>query len=79
MTHIYFLIGARNRLLVTLQWLVDYITFSRGARLIAGSDPASEQRSARGGHGFAGCDPAANGAGSAHVDRFNPRPAHSQT
>ena len=79
MTHIYFLIGARNRLLVTLQWLFDYITFSRGARLIAGSDPASEQRSARGGHGFAGCDPAANGAGSAHVDRFNPRPAHSQT
>src|SRR5206468_3870730 len=37
MTHIYFLIGGRNRLLVTLQWLFDYITFSRGARLIAGS------------------------------------------
>src|SRR2546427_11261016 len=32
MTHIYFLIGARNRLLVTLQWLFDYITFTRGAR-----------------------------------------------
>ena len=72
MTHIYFLIGGRNRLLVTLQWLFDYITFSRGARLIAGSDPASEQRSARGSHRFAGCSPAASGAGGAHVD-------HSQT
>ena len=42
--HIYFLIGARNRLLVALQWMFDYISFSRGARLIVGSDPASEQR-----------------------------------
>jgi len=72
MTHIYFLIGGRNRLLVTLQWLFDYITFSRGARLIAGSDPASERRPAWGGHGFAGCGPAATDAGGAHVD-------HSQT
>ena len=42
--HIYFLIGARNRLLVALQWMFDYVAFSRGARLIVGSDPASEQR-----------------------------------
>ena len=79
MTHIYFLIGARNRLLVTLQWLFDYITFTRGARLIAGFDPVAEQHSAWGGDGFAGCRPAASGAGSAHVGRFNRRPARSQT
>jgi NADH dehydrogenase len=42
--HVYFLIGARNRLLVALQWLFDYVSFSRGARLIVGSDPAAEQR-----------------------------------
>jgi NADH:ubiquinone reductase (H+-translocating) len=42
--HIYFLIGARNRLLVALQWTFDYLSFSRGARLIVGSDPAAEQR-----------------------------------
>jgi len=42
--HVYFLIGARNRTLVALQWLFEYSTFSRGARLIVGSDPAAEQR-----------------------------------
>jgi NADH dehydrogenase len=42
--HIYFLIGTRNRVLVAMQWMFDYLTFSRGARLIVGSDPASEQR-----------------------------------
>ncbi|MDB5985444.1 MAG: FAD-dependent pyridine nucleotide-disulfide oxidoreductase [Nevskia sp.] len=36
--HVYFLIGARNRTLVALQWMFSYITFSRGARLIVGSD-----------------------------------------
>jgi len=41
--HIYFLIGARNRVLVALQWMFDYLTFSRGARLIVGSDPDAEQ------------------------------------
>ena len=74
LTHIYFLIGARNRLLVTLQWLFDYITFSRGARLIAGSDPASEQRSAWGGDGFAGRRAAASSVGSHHGGRFNRPP-----
>jgi NADH:ubiquinone reductase (H+-translocating) len=32
--HIYFLIGFRNRVAVTLDWLWAYITFQRGARLI---------------------------------------------
>ncbi len=41
--HIYFLIGTRNRVLVALQWMFDYLSFSRGARLIVGSDPAAEQ------------------------------------
>ena len=41
--HIYFLIGARNRLLVAMQWAYSYITFGRGARLIVGSDAAEAQ------------------------------------
>ncbi|MDB5976227.1 MAG: pyridine nucleotide-disulfide oxidoreductase family protein [Nevskia sp.] len=43
--HIYFLIGTRHRLLVTLQWLFNYFSFSRGARLIVGSDPALDAAS----------------------------------
>lgn len=34
--HIYFLIGFRNRLAVTIDWAWSYITFERGARLITG-------------------------------------------
>lgn len=34
--HIYFLIGFRNRIAVTLDWLWSYLTFERGARLITG-------------------------------------------
>jgi NADH dehydrogenase len=34
--HIYFLIGFRNRVLVTLDWLWSYATLERGARLITG-------------------------------------------
>jgi NADH dehydrogenase len=32
--HIYYLIGARNRFIVALDWAWDYATFQRGARLI---------------------------------------------
>lgn len=32
--HIFFLIGFRNRITVTMDWLWSYITFERGARLI---------------------------------------------
>ncbi len=32
--HIYFLIGFRNRLIVFINWVWSYITFSKGARLI---------------------------------------------
>ena len=32
--HIYFLIGFRNRLMVFINWLWSYMTFSKGARLI---------------------------------------------
>jgi NADH dehydrogenase len=32
--HIYFLIGARNRAIVALDWLWEYVSFRRGARLI---------------------------------------------
>jgi NADH:ubiquinone reductase (H+-translocating) len=34
--HIYFLIGFRNRLAVTLNWCWNYFTFQRGTRLITG-------------------------------------------
>jgi len=35
--HIYFLIGLRTRVLVMVQWLWNYLTFQRGARLITGA------------------------------------------
>jgi NADH dehydrogenase len=34
LVHIYFLIGARNRLAVAFKWVWDYVTFQRGVRLI---------------------------------------------
>ena len=34
LAHIYFLIGARNRFVVAINWLWSYLTFQRGARLI---------------------------------------------
>ncbi|MFM9976145.1 MAG: NAD(P)/FAD-dependent oxidoreductase [Beijerinckiaceae bacterium] len=34
--HIYFLIGFRNRLAVTISWAWNYVTFQRGTRLITG-------------------------------------------
>jgi NADH dehydrogenase len=40
--HIYFLIGFRNRLAVTLDWAWSYITFERGARLITGDVAAAK-------------------------------------
>jgi len=41
--HIYFLIGFRNRIAVSLDWLWSYLTFERGARLITGSIDAIPQ------------------------------------
>ena len=32
--HIYFLIGFRNRLVVAMNWMWNYLTFQRGTRLI---------------------------------------------
>ena len=34
LVHIYFLIGLRRRFVVAINWLWDYLTFQRGARLI---------------------------------------------
>jgi NADH dehydrogenase len=39
--HVYFLIGWRNRLVVSLNWAWSYLTFERGARLITA--PAQEE------------------------------------
>lgn len=43
--HIYFLIGFRNRILVTLDWLWSYVTLERGARVI--TESAGRARDAR--------------------------------
>lgn len=42
--HIYFLIGIRNRFVVAITWLWNYITFQRGARLITHPERAEEPR-----------------------------------
>jgi len=34
--HVYFLVGFRNRFAVGAQWLWNYLTSERGARLIIG-------------------------------------------
>jgi NADH dehydrogenase len=39
MAHIYFLIGFRNRIAVTLDWLWAYFTYKRGSRLITDQPP----------------------------------------
>jgi NADH dehydrogenase len=39
--HIYYLIGFRNRFVVALSWLWNYITFQRATRLITGMSGAS--------------------------------------
>ncbi len=44
--HVWFLIGFRNRLVVTLSWLWSYLTFERGTRLITGGDPEPRRRPA---------------------------------
>lgn len=41
--HIFFLIGFRNKITVTLHWMWQYLTFQGGMRLITGSIPASPQ------------------------------------
>ncbi len=40
--HIWFLIGFRNRFVVALNWVWNYLTFQRGTRLIVGSDEPLE-------------------------------------
>ena len=42
--HIYFLIGFRNRIAITLDWIWSYVTLERGARLIIGDAPVSASR-----------------------------------
>jgi NADH dehydrogenase len=39
--HVWFLIGFRSRLAVTINWLWNYLTFQRAARLITGDAPAA--------------------------------------
>ena len=46
--HIWFLVGFRSRILVGIQWLWNYLTYQRSARLITGHDaPAPTQLPSR--------------------------------
>ncbi|WP_428032005.1 NAD(P)/FAD-dependent oxidoreductase [Ancylobacter sp.] len=36
LVHVYFLVGARNRIAVAMSWLWNYLTYQRAARLITG-------------------------------------------
>ena len=45
LAHIYFLVGFRNRLTVGIDWLVSYLTFERGSRLITGAAEPSRSMS----------------------------------
>jgi NADH dehydrogenase len=40
--HVWFLIGFRNRLAVTINWLWNYLTYQRSARLITGEAAATQ-------------------------------------
>jgi len=41
-THIFFLIGFRNRVSVLLNWALAYWTYQRGARIVLGQDRSAE-------------------------------------
>ncbi|MEM8825504.1 MAG: NAD(P)/FAD-dependent oxidoreductase [Pseudomonadota bacterium] len=45
--HVYFLVGFRNRIVVGMNWLWNYLTFERGARLITGLSAAPPRRPAK--------------------------------
>lgn len=45
--HVYFLIGFRNRVAVTMDWVWSYLTFERGARLITGDVAPAPQSAER--------------------------------
>jgi len=37
--HLFFLVGFRNRVMVFVQWIFAYFTFTRGARIITREEP----------------------------------------
>lgn len=59
--HIFYLIGFRNRLFVFISWAWNYLTFSRGARMITGSPDGRANR-----HG--GGSPPTGAAGDGQAD-----------
>jgi NADH dehydrogenase len=44
LAHIWFLIGFRSRLAVTVNWLWSYVTYQRSARLITGEIPLADEK-----------------------------------
>lgn len=51
--HLMYIVEFRRRLLVFIQWGFQYLTFSRGARLITGSAPSDSVTAAKSRHGSA--------------------------
>jgi NADH dehydrogenase/putative oxidoreductase len=47
--HVLFLLGARNRIAVALNWIWSYVTYRASTRLITGSDPADAQWTSKNG------------------------------
>lgn len=65
--HIFFLIGFRNRVAVLIDWVWNYFTFTRGARLITGNQDLpgwAQQEGVESGEGGAPLDQTAPGARS---------------
>jgi len=50
--HLFLLLGARNKMVVYLNWVWAWITYGSGARLMTGIDRAQAERSDRGGSGL---------------------------
>ncbi len=44
--HLFFLIGFRNRIIVMIEWMWNYVTYARGARLITDPPTAGVQKTA---------------------------------
>ncbi len=52
--HLMYIVEFQNRVLVFVQWGFQYVTFSRGARLITGATATDVDRTAKGASGIAG-------------------------
>jgi NADH dehydrogenase len=42
--HLMYLVQFQSRIIVFVQWGIQFVTFSRGARLITGDNPTEQER-----------------------------------